>query len=736
VLFGLLNMPWTGLQLGEAKMLPFDLHTGGAQFEMSLIMVEFNSGIQSYIEYHTGLFEAATIARVVGHYSLLLRGMTSNPHAPIHSLEILSAEERRMLLEDFNATTAFIPETTVVRLLEEQGSRTPKATAVQYGEDSLSYMELNHRTNQLARRLQELGVGLETRVGLMVERSLEMVVGLLGVLKAGAAYVPLDPDYPPERLSYMLDSAQVKVLLTHERLRGQTPPFPGPVLDLDGAEEQRRIAEQKTENLDVAILPEHLAYIIYTSGSTGRPKGVMNSHGGLLNRLLWMQEEYRLEPRDVVLQKTPFSFDVSVWEFLWPLLAGAKLVVARPGGHQDPSYLATLIQDQQITTLHFVPSMLAVFVDEERSKQCKSIRRVVCSGEALPPELARRCLASMPWTELHNLYGPTEAAIDVTYWKCLAEDTRASVPIGKAIANIRVYAVDEGMNPVPVGVPGELCLGGVGLARGYWGRGDLTAERFVPDGLSGRMGERLYRTGDLVRWLADGNLEYLGRLDHQVKIRGFRIELGEIETALMGHPKVQEAVVLAREDEAGDRRLVAYVVAGRESGESKNGSGSRTLGSSELREHLLGRLPEYMVPSAYVQLEKLPLNHNGKIDRKSLPEPERDTTEREFVGPRNATEETLCRLWQEVLRQERVGVHDHFFKVGGHSLLAAQLATRLRGSFKVDIPLRRMFEAPTIAQLAVVIDQAVQTAGVNGSQSHLRPAIKRVARKAALVDVD
>jgi amino acid adenylation domain-containing protein len=501
---------------------------------------------------------------------------------------------------------------------------------------------------------------------------------------------------------------------------------------LDEAEEQRRIAEQKKENLDVELLPGHLAYIIYTSGSTGKPKGAMNSHGGLVNRLLWMQEEYRLEPGDVVLQKTPFSFDVSVWEFFWPLLEGAKLVVARPGGHQDPDYLATLIEERQITTLHFVPSMLAVFLDEERPKQCKSIRRVVCSGEALPLELARRCLASMPWAELHNLYGPTEAAIDVTYWKCLADDTHTSVPIGKAIANIRVYVVDKGMEPVSAGVPGELCLGGVGLARGYWGRGDLTAERFVPDGLSGRRGERLYRTGDLVRWLEDGNLEYLGRLDHQVKIRGFRIELGEIEAALKEHGGVREAVVVEREDEVGDKRLVAYVVPEREGEESNNGSGRVELRISELREHLLGKLPEYMVPSAYVQLEKLPLNYNGKIDRNNLPQPDTDTSEQEYVGPRNPTEETLCRLWQEVLRRERVGIHDNFFKIGGHSLMAVQLATRIREGFKLDIPLQRMFELPTIAQLAEAIDQALQ-AGVNGAPSHLLPNIKRVARKAALL---
>jgi amino acid adenylation domain-containing protein len=745
-LFGLLNMPWTGLQLGTAKLLPFNLHTGGAQFEISLVMVETGSGMQGYIEYSTGLFEAATIARMVRHYSHLLKSIVSDPHVPIHSLEILGPEERLILQEDFNTTTAPIPETTVIRLFEEQANRTPKATALQCGEDALSYSELNHRVNQLAWRLRELGVGLETRVGVLVERSLEMVVGLLGAMKAGAAYVPMDPDYPSDRLSYMLESAQVKVLLTQEHLRERMPSFAGPVLELDEAEERSRIAEQRSENPDVAHLPENLAYIIFTSGSTGKPKGAMNSHGALLNRLLWMQAEYRLGSDDVVLQKTPFSFDVSVWEFLWPLMEGAKLVMARPRGHQDPSYLAELIEDQQITTLHFVPSMLAVFLeDEERTKQCKNIRRVICSGEALPQELTRRCLASMPWAELHNLYGPTEAAIDVTYWKCVAEDNRASVPIGKAIANIRLYVVDDRMNPVPVGVPGELCLGGIGLARGYWGRGDLTAERFVPDGLSGRKGERLYRTGDLVRWLGDRNLEYLGRLDQQVKVRGFRIELGEIEAALHEHEGVRQAVVIAGEDESGDKRLVAYVVAEAESGTISNGSngsnGSGRAGqrSNEWREHLLGKLPEYMVPSVYVELERLPLNPNGKIDRKSLPKPEPEqerTKEAEYVEPRNQTEETLCRLWQEVLRRERVGIHDNFFKAGGHSLRAAQMTARMRQSFKVDIPLRQVFESPTIAQLAAVIDQAMQTAGANGTPASVRPAIKRVARKAALVQVD
>ncbi len=735
VVFNLLNMPWTGLQLGTAKMLPFNLHSGAAQFPISLIIAETTSGLEGLLDYNTALFEADTISRMIGHYCRLLSNIVSAPHAPIHSLDILSPAERRTLLQEFNATDAAIPETTVVRLFEEQVNRTPNAEAVWCEKSGISYKELNQRANQLAWRLRGLGVSRETPVGLFLKRSLEMVVGILGVLKAGAAYVPLDPDYPPERLSYMLESTEIAVLLTQEFLREQVRDFPGPVLELDGAGEWKRLAEQPAENLDIAIFPGHLAYIIYTSGSTGKPKGVMNNHGGLVNRLLWMQEEYRLMPKDVVLQKTPFSFDVSVWEFLWPLIEGAKLVVARPAGHLDPDYLAALIQEKHVTTLHFVPSMLAVFLNEERVKQCRSLRQVVCSGEALPADLARHCLASMPWVRLHNLYGPTEAAIDVTYWECLAEDLRPSVPIGKPIANIRLYVVDEAMEPVPLGVPGELCLGGVGLARGYWGRGDLTAERFIPDALSGRSGERLYRTGDLVRWLADGNVEYLGRLDHQVKIRGFRIELGEIEAALQEHDRVQQAVVMAREDKAGDKRLVAYVVSATD-GEANGSEESKQEWMAELREYLFGKLPEYMVPSVYIRLEKFPLNHNGKIDRKSLPEPDANAHGQKYVPPGNATEEALCRIWEEVLHRERVGTQDNFFALGGHSLLVVQMATRMGESFKVNIPLRRMFESLTISQLARVIDQDIQIAAVNGAPSQLPPAIKRVARKAVPVEVD
>ncbi|NOK39811.1 AMP-binding protein, partial [Corallococcus exercitus] len=386
----------------------------------------------------------------------------------------------------------------------------------------------------------------------------------------------------------------------------------------------------------------------------------------VVNRLLWMQAAYGLGPSDVVLQKTPFSFDVSVWEFFWPLMTGARLVVAKPGGHQDPAYLARLISEAGVTTLHFVPSMLQVFLEEPGLEACTSLRRVVCSGEALPVELAERCLRRLPWAGLHNLYGPTEAAVDVTFHQCLPGESRRSVPIGRPVANTQIRLLDSRLEPVPVGVPGELFIGGVQVGRGYLGRPELTAERFIPDAFSDMPGARLYRTGDVARWLPDGAIEYVGRADFQVKVRGLRIELGEIESALEQHPGVRQAVVVAREDAAGDKRLVAYVACR---------SGAEAVDVSALRARLHEKLPEYMVPSAFVVLEALPLTPSGKVDRKALPAPEAPVSTAEYVAPRNPTEEKLAALWAQVLRVPRVGATDHFFELGGHSLLATQLVS-------------------------------------------------------------
>jgi acyl-coenzyme A synthetase/AMP-(fatty) acid ligase/acyl carrier protein len=440
--------------------------------------------------------------------------------------------------------------------------------------------------------------------------------------------------------------------------------------------------------------------MIYTSGSTGRPKGAVNTHRAIRNRLLWMQAAYGLTAADRVLQKTPISFDVSVWEFFWPLTTGARLVLARPGGHLDPAYLAGLIAEEGVTTLHFVPSLLQLFLAEPGLERCTALRRVICSGEALPAELVQRFFDRFPEpAELHNLYGPTEAAVDVTAWPCRREVRgirEARIPIGHPVANTQIHLLDPFFQLVPVGTPGELCIGGVQLARGYHNRPELTAERFVPDPF-GTAGSRLYRTGDLARRLPDGAVDYLGRLDFQVKVRGVRIELGEIEAALRAHPAVRDAAVTA----GGDQRLAAYVVPV----ESPVGSEARDLLIADLRDALRSRLPEPMLPTAYVLLDALPLTPSGKLDRRALPAPETALPDRAaaFVAPRNETEEMLAAIWAEVLGVERVGIHDNFLELGGHSLFAMQLISRVRAAFAVELPLRSLFDANTVAALAVRI---------------------------------
>jgi amino acid adenylation domain-containing protein len=441
------------------------------------------------------------------------------------------------------------------------------------------------------------------------------------------------------------------------------------------------------------LRPLHPAYVIYTSGSTGRPKGATNTHHAIVNRLLWMQHEYRIGPDDRVLQKTPFGFDVSVWEFFWPLMEGAALVVAAPGGHQDSAYLARLIETDRVTTVHFVPSMLAAFVEEPRAARCRSLRRVICSGDALSPELRRRCQATLATAGLHNLYGPTEAAVDVSYWQCSDRD-QISVPIGRPIWNTSLYVLDGRLQRVAPGVAGELYIAGRGVCRGYLNRSALTAERFVADPL-GPAGARMYRTGDLARWRKDGVLEYLGRTDFQVKIRGFRVELGEIEAALLRDPEVAQAAAMAREDDRGDPRLVAYIVP----------RGGTELDETRLRSRLQEVLPPYMVPAAFVSLHALPLNANGKLDRKALPKPSFGSAG-ELCGPRTPEEEILCAMFAETLGLARVGIHDNFFDLGGHSLLATRLIGRIRDTFGVEVSIRTIFEAPSVATLGTRLGSA------------------------------
>ncbi|MDT5270380.1 MAG: hypothetical protein QOH49_2566, partial [Acidobacteriota bacterium] len=705
------------LELPGLSLSPFQtVAASAAQFDLTLIVADTGDGLAAALEYQSDLFDEATIARMLGHFRLLLEGIASGADSRISDLPLLSEVEHHQLVQEWNDTRVeYDREAHLHRLIEEQVARTPDAVAVSFEGEELTYRELNSRANRLARFLRARGVERGTRVGICVERSIEMMVGLLGIVKSGGAYVPLDPAYPRERLSYMLEDARVPVLLTQERLADGLPQHDAQVVRLDA---DRRLVEAfDGGDLEDELTPDDLAYVIYTSGSTGKPKGAMNTHRAICNRLLWMQDAYGLGPEDRVMQKTPFSFDVSVWEFFWPLLTGARLVVARPGGHQDSSYISDLIDAERITTLHFVPSMLSVFLEEQKGRPLPSLRRVICSGEALPFELQERFFASQG-AELHNLYGPTEAAVDVTYWACRRDGELRTVPIGQPIANTQIYLLDSRLRPVPVGVGGELHIGGVNVGRGYLGRPGLTAEKFIPDPFSVEPGARLYKTGDLARFLPGGEIEYVGRLDYQVKVRGFRIELGEIEAALARHPSVRECAVLVKEEQ-GDKRLFAYLVA------------PQGADTAALRSHLKSELPDYMIPSGFVVLPELPLTPNGKLDRRALVEATPAgpaAASSAYVAPRTAVEEVVAGVWGEVLRVGRVGTRDDFFELGGHSLLATRVASRLRDVFGVALPLRRLFEQPTVEALSRTIEDGLR----EDTQTAVAPPITRAHRDGGL----
>ncbi len=603
-------------------------------------------------------------------------------------LALADAAEHRRTQAAWNATEVGYPaDACLHRLFEAQVERTPEATALVFEGREQSYAELNRRANQLARHLRRIGVGPEVLVGVCMERSLELVVALCAILKAGGAWVPLDPDHPPQRLALLLADTLVPVVLTQQHLAERLPESDVHLLCLD--RDWERVAEEDGSDLEDGAAAGNLAYVIYTSGSTGRPKGVMNEHRGICNRLLWMQDAYRIGADDVVLQKTPLGFDVSVWEFFWPLMAGARLVLARPGGQRDPAYLRQVIAEHRVTTLHFVPSMLQVFLEEPDLEACSSLRRVICSGEALPLDLTGRFFARLP-AELHNLYGPTEAAVDVTHWTCRPGGLSGIVPIGRPVANTSVYVLDEALRPLPPGVPGELHIGGIQVARGYLNRPELSAEKFIADPFGEDPMARLYKTGDLASFLPDGNLEYLGRLDFQVKLRGIRIELGEIESALRAHPAIREAVVTAREETPG---LVAYLVPHR---------GAAAPAPGELRSFLLRSLPEAMVPAAFVILAQLPLSANGKLDRRALPapRPSRPELPTGYRAPATALEEFLAKTWQEVLGIDRIGVEDDYFELGGDSIRGAVIVNRIQQELDAFVYVVALFEAPTISRLA------------------------------------
>ncbi|NJO96593.1 MAG: amino acid adenylation domain-containing protein [Pleurocapsa sp. CRU_1_2] len=696
VMFVLQNTPMEEMELAGVTLTQLERKSTVAQFDLTLSVTETEAGLEGFWEYNTDLFEGSTIERMSKHFQTLLEAIANNPQQRVSELPLLTQPERHQLLVEWNETERNYPKDKCLhQLFEEQVEKTPDAVAVVFEEQQLTYRELNNRANQLAHYLKSLGVKPETLVGICIERSVEMVVGLLGILKAGGAYVPLDPHYPQERLSYMLADSRVEVLLSQSSLLPSLPEHQAKVVCLDT--DWSLIEPYSLNNLEVEVSQKNLAYVIYTSGSTGKPKGVMNAHQGIVNRLLWMQNTYQLTSSDRIVQKTPFSFDVSVWEFFWPLLTGARIVVAKPEGHKDSNYLVDLIVRQQITTIHFVPPMLQVFLQEPQLEKCSCLKRVIASGEALPWELTQRFFSQLE-CELHNLYGPTEAAIDVTYWQCQPQEKLQLVPIGRPIANTQIYLLDQNLQPVPIGVAGELHIGGDGLARGYLNRSELTKEKFIPNPFASSLSQRLYKTGDLARYLPDGNIEYLGRIDHQVKIRGFRIELGEIEAVLGNYPQIQQGVVIAREDIPGSKSLVAYIVTRGES-----------LSTNQLREFLSSKLPEYMVPNIFVSLDTLPLTPNGKVDRKALPAPEgKIALEQEYVAPRTPNEEMIVKIFSSVLGVSKVGIYDNFFEIGGHSLLATQVVSRLREAFQIDLPLRSLFERATVAQLAEYITTTSQ----------------------------
>jgi amino acid adenylation domain-containing protein len=680
------DAPRSAADLPGLPAKPLAISATTAKFDLNLEVWAGPGGLSIYAEYDRDLFDPATVQRLIGHLEVFLESAGREPDRHLSELPLLTVDERHQLLAEWNDTAVhWEPVAELLhRLFAAQVDRTPNATALVYAGERLTYRELDQRTNALARRLSGLGCGPESTVGIFEERSLELVISLYAVLKAGAAYVPLDPDLPADRLLYQAQTAGLALILTQEHLAGHLPEAGCPVLVVDGG----GASDGDERRLERPMSPDSPAYVLFTSGSTGRPKGVAVSHRAIVNRLLWMQEAYGLTAADRVLQKTPFSFDVSVWEFFWPLLTGATLVVARPGGHRDNSYLVRLIAEEKITVLHFVPSMLQMFLEEPGVESCRTLRDVMASGEALPADLVQRFFARLEAARLHNLYGPTEAAVDVTFFPCERERGQRSVPIGRPIANTRIHLLAADLRPVPIGVTGELYIGGVNLARGYANRPDLTAERFVPDPLSWKLGARLYRTGDLARHRTDGAVEYLGRTDHQVKVRGFRIELGEIDTCLAGHPGLREAAVVVRESADGHRRLVAYAVAAGAPPEPE-----------ELRRFLGDRLPEYMVPALYVFLDRLPLTSSGKLDRRALPEVAAAAPAQLYTPPQGPGEEALAGIWSQVLGIEKVGRDDNFFALGGDSILSLKVVSLARRQ-GLALSLQQIFRFPTLRELA------------------------------------
>ena len=717
------------LKLPDITIEPRQIDSGTAKFDLTFVIEENEEKLSGQIVYNTDLFDASTIERMAEHFRILLDGFLRDAEQRISELPLLSAHEQEILFEQWNRATAEFhrpQQRSISQLFEAQVKETPDDVALIYENEKLNYRELNERANRLAHHLVDHGVGPEALVGICLEQPIDMIVSLLAIFKAGGAYLPLDPAYPKERLSFMIEDSAVPVIITAKNLLELLPQNSSQKICLDG--DQELIAQQSPKNPANIIAMENLAYVIYTSGSTGKPKGVLVSHGAIANHCLNMKDFYELNKTDHVLQFASMNFDASLEQILPTLISGAKLIlrgteiwspqefqknIANYGltvVNPPTAYWNQLLQEwnqsENKQLYHNLPNCADVSDEASSNLSNCALRLFIVGGDLMSAEnLQLWKKTSLNSAKLLNAYGPTEATITATTYE-VPQDFRSSglsqgIPIGSPTALRFIYILDQFFNPVPLGVPGELYIGGECLARGYLNRADLTAEKFVPDSLSRKKGARLYRTGDLARFLSDGNIEFLGRIDHQVKVRGYRIELGEIEAMLNQHPAIEEAVVDARAEQVGDKRLVAYFVL-------KSDFKDQAPSSSELRNYLKDNLPEYMVPGIFMAIDQMPRTPIGKIDRKSLPAPDQDRPEleHEYVAPRNPVEQMIADLWAKTIGVEKVGIYDNFFDLGGHSLMATQIISRLRNTYNVEIPLRKLFEAPTVANLAMVIAEA------------------------------
>jgi amino acid adenylation domain-containing protein len=711
----------------ESRYLPADI--SGSKFDISLTLKDNPEGLSCHFEYNADLYHEQSIARIAKHFLRLITLINSQSEQAVGKLRLLDEQEQAEQLDlqtGFNATAANYPKSTALQhLIEAQVEKTPDAIAVSDSREQLSYQQLNLEANQLAHYLQSLQTENSKPIAVCLDRSCNMSRALLAVLKSGTAYTPILSDLPKNRINYILQDIQAELVVcdnsSHALFTANDDNKNIKAINLDDAVLLNSLNEQESSNLTGSFDGEQLFNIIYTSGSTGEPKGVMVPHRGIINRLQWMQQAYPIGENDRILQKTPFNFDVSVWELFWPLMQGAEIVFAKPDGHKDPSYIQQIIAEKNISTCHFVPSMLEVFLghyknqmeNDSANTMLNSLKQVFTSGEALSINQVALFKALLPQSQLHNLYGPTEASIDVSYFDCSQTIESASVPIGKPIANTELYILDQQQRLLPKGAIGELYIGGANIAKGYWNKPELTAASFIanPFQVSNQGSATLYKTGDLARFLNDGNIEYLGRIDHQVKIRGLRIELGEIENCLIKHPAIEQAVV-STQTINGQNALVAYYTASPE-------SQGQDIESSALRQHLAADLPDYMLPTAFMRLEEIPLSSNGKACRKSLPSISLgDIKQQEFIAPRTTIEQELAIIWQDLLGIDTVGVLDNFFELGGHSLLATQMLLRIKDSFAIELPLRSLFEVSTVEGIAKLIE-ALQPVAATNSHSEI-----------------